>query len=122
MGVAPKGLWNVTPFYMPTRAPAARPSRHLEAIRCILRAGSIGAFSGALQYFDIGSQNFAYADNIAYFTSAGDPGAPAWQIEPMACRFRQIAALKGFNTSSLACQVYNPFRVGVRAGALPRVA
>ena len=52
------------------------PTFELEAFRRILRAGNAGEFSSALQYFDVGSQNFAYADiagNIAYFTSAELP-------------------------------------------------
>ncbi len=41
-----------------------------------LRANTVNDFSNALQFFDVGSQNWAYADvngNIAYFTSAELP-------------------------------------------------
>ncbi|MEO1087222.1 MAG: penicillin acylase family protein, partial [Acidobacteriota bacterium] len=47
-----------------------------EAFFQFLRAGSVEDFRQALQYFDVGSQNWAYADvagNIAYFTSAELP-------------------------------------------------
>ena len=53
-----------------------RATFEVEAFRRILRADDPGAFAGALQYFDVGSQNFSYADvngNIAYFTSAELP-------------------------------------------------
>ncbi len=52
------------------------PTLEGEAFWRIARAGSVNDFREALQYFDIGSQNFAYADvdgNIAYFTSAELP-------------------------------------------------
>ncbi|MEO1368154.1 MAG: penicillin acylase family protein, partial [Acidobacteriota bacterium] len=47
-----------------------------EAFFQFLRADSVEDFRQALQYFDVGSQNWAYADiagNIAYFTSAEMP-------------------------------------------------
>ncbi|MEM8998310.1 MAG: penicillin acylase family protein, partial [Acidobacteriota bacterium] len=47
-----------------------------EAFFQFLRADSVEDFRQALQYFDVGSQNWAYADiagNIAYFTSAELP-------------------------------------------------
>lgn len=52
------------------------PTFELEAFRNINRAGSLDEFVTALQSFDVGSQNFLYADiegNIAYFTSAENP-------------------------------------------------
>lgn len=48
----------------------------LESFRRINRAGNLADFQAALSYFDVGSQNFAYADvdgNIGYFTSAEAP-------------------------------------------------
>ncbi|MCQ4165325.1 penicillin acylase family protein [Tahibacter harae] len=48
----------------------------LESFRRINRAQNLAEFQDALTYFDVGSQNFAYADvdgNIAYFTSAEAP-------------------------------------------------
>lgn len=48
----------------------------LESFRRINRAQNLTEFQDALTYFDVGSQNFAYADvdgNIAYFTSAEAP-------------------------------------------------
>ncbi|MEM1182674.1 MAG: penicillin acylase family protein [Acidobacteriota bacterium] len=47
-----------------------------EAFFQFLRADSVESFRQALQFFDVGSQNWAYADiagNIAYFTSAELP-------------------------------------------------
>jgi penicillin amidase len=52
------------------------PTRELDAFRTFDRAGSLDEFKQGLQYFDFGSQNFAYADvdgNIAYFTSGELP-------------------------------------------------
>jgi penicillin amidase len=52
------------------------PTQELEAFRQIAKAESVDAFRDALQFFDVGSQNFGYADingNIAYFTSAELP-------------------------------------------------
>jgi len=52
------------------------PTFELEAFREINRATSMEQFEAALQKFDVGSQNFVYADvdgNIAYFTSAENP-------------------------------------------------
>lgn len=51
-------------------------TRELEALYEFNRARNLRAFKAALQKFDVGSQNFAYADihgNIAYFTSAEMP-------------------------------------------------
>ena len=48
----------------------------LEAFRRFQRATGVEEFRSSLQYFDVGSQNFAFADtsgNIAYFTSAEMP-------------------------------------------------
>ena len=53
-----------------------RDTYELEAFLRFARADSPAAFRDALQFFDVGSQNFAYADidgNIAYFTSAELP-------------------------------------------------
>ncbi len=47
-----------------------------EAFRRWLRTDSVDGFVDGLQYFDVGSQNWSYADvsgNIAYFTSAELP-------------------------------------------------
>jgi len=67
----------------------------LEAFRRINKAQNLDQFKQAVTYFDVGSQNFAYADmdgNIAYFTSAENPirddlqnlnapdGTPPWLI------------------------------------------
>jgi penicillin amidase len=52
------------------------PTREMDAFRIWNRAGNLAAFREGLQYFDVGSQNWAYADvdgNIAYFTSAEMP-------------------------------------------------
>ena len=52
------------------------PTRELDAFRIWNRAGSLAEFRAGLQFFDVGSQNWAYADvdgNIAYFTSAEMP-------------------------------------------------
>ncbi|MGD9583336.1 MAG: penicillin acylase family protein [Lysobacterales bacterium] len=51
-------------------------THELDSIRRINRATNMQEFRAALQYFDSGAQNFAYADtvgNIAYFTSAEAP-------------------------------------------------
>ena len=51
-------------------------THELDSIRRINRATNMQEFRDALQYFDFGAQNFAYADtagNIAYFTSAETP-------------------------------------------------
>jgi len=48
----------------------------LKAFKQINRATNIDEFQSALTFFDVGSQNFAYADtagNIGYFTSAENP-------------------------------------------------
>ncbi|HSK80262.1 MAG TPA: penicillin acylase family protein [Thermoanaerobaculia bacterium] len=52
------------------------PTRELDAFRIWNRAGNLADFRQGLNYFDVGSQNWAYADvagNIAYFTSAEMP-------------------------------------------------
>ena len=52
------------------------PTFELEAFMRIDEAGNVEEFRNALQFFDVGSQNFAYADidgNIAYFTSGELP-------------------------------------------------
>lgn len=52
------------------------PTRELDAFRMWLRAVNLDDFKEGLQYFDVGSQNWGYADvggNIAYFTSAEMP-------------------------------------------------
>jgi len=71
-------------------------TRELDAFRMWNRAANLDQFRQGLQYFDVGSQNWAYADidgNIAYFTSAEMPlredlqnlmhpdgGVPPWII------------------------------------------
>jgi penicillin amidase len=52
------------------------PTRELDAFRTWDRAAGLDDFKQGLQFFDFGSQNWAYADvagNIAYFTSAELP-------------------------------------------------
>src|SRR5439155_1625974 len=52
------------------------PTHELNAFRLIDQAKNVDEFKAALQYFDVGSQNFAYGDvdgNIAYFTSGEMP-------------------------------------------------
>lgn len=52
------------------------PTFELEALRQVNRAQNLDQFRSALTLFDVGSQNFAYADvdgNIAYFTTAEAP-------------------------------------------------
>jgi len=52
------------------------PTHELEAFMLIDQAKSVDDFKAALQFFDFGSQNFAYADvdgHIAYFTSGELP-------------------------------------------------
>jgi penicillin amidase len=54
----------------------SRATFELETLRRVLKAGDLDDFTAALQYFDVGSQNWAYADlagNVAYFTSAELP-------------------------------------------------
>jgi len=51
-------------------------TQEIETIRRFARVSSMQAFKDALQYFDFGSQNWAYADiqgNIAYYTSGELP-------------------------------------------------
>ena len=52
------------------------PTHELEAFMLADQAQNVDAFKAALQFFDFGSQNFAYADidgNIAYFTAGEMP-------------------------------------------------
>ncbi|HEX6200803.1 MAG TPA: penicillin acylase family protein, partial [Thermoanaerobaculia bacterium] len=52
------------------------PTQELDAFQVFHRVRSVEEFRQALQFFDVGSQNFAYADvfgEIAYFTSAEMP-------------------------------------------------
>lgn len=52
------------------------PTFELESFRQVNRAQNLDQFRAALAFFDVGSQNFAYADidgNIAYFTTAEAP-------------------------------------------------
>jgi len=52
------------------------PTRELDTFRLFDEAKNLGDFRQALQYFDVGSQNWAYTDvdgHIAYFTSAEMP-------------------------------------------------
>jgi penicillin amidase len=69
-------------------------TRELETFRLLNRARNLADFKAALQFFDVGSQNFIYGDirgNIGYFTSGEVPlredlqaggidGAPPWFI------------------------------------------
>ena len=51
-------------------------TREMQAFRGINRAGNLNQFTAALQSFDVGSQNFTYADkegNIAYFAAGEMP-------------------------------------------------
>ncbi len=72
-------------------------SLEIEAFRRFLHAGDVNDFADGLQYFDVGSQNFSFADvagNIAYFTSAELPiredlqtlGSPAGGVPPFLIR------------------------------------
>jgi len=70
------------------------PTRELETFRLLNFARNLQDFTRALQYFDVGSQNFIYGDvagNIGYFTTSEVPlredlqantvnGAPPWFI------------------------------------------
>jgi penicillin amidase len=70
------------------------PTQELEAFLMINRARNLDDFKAALQRFDVGSQNFVYADvegNIAYFTTGEIPvredlqagtvnGMPPWFV------------------------------------------
>jgi penicillin G amidase len=52
------------------------PTRELDTFRLLDQARDLGDFQRALSYFDVGSQNWAYADvdgHIGYFTSAEMP-------------------------------------------------
>ena len=52
------------------------PTQELECFRRFASASSPQEFKDALQFFDVGSQNWSYADingNIAYYTSAEIP-------------------------------------------------
>jgi cysteine-rich repeat protein len=51
-------------------------THEVETLRRFARASSMADFKAALQYFDVGSQNWSYADvngNIAYYTSGELP-------------------------------------------------
>ena len=72
-------------------------TRELDAFRIWSRAATLDEFKQGLQFFDFGSQNWAYADvdgNIAYFTSGELPlredlqtlGAPDGGIPPFLIR------------------------------------
>jgi len=53
-----------------------RATREVDAFRLWARAGSVEAFKEGAKHFDVGSQNWGYADvngNIAYFTGAEAP-------------------------------------------------
>jgi penicillin amidase len=70
------------------------PTRELETFRLMNHARNLDEFKVALQYFDVGSQNFIYGDiegNIGYFTTSEVPlredlqagtvnGSPPWFI------------------------------------------
>lgn len=52
------------------------PTRELDAFMTWMRSTNLDRFVDGLQFFDVGSQNWSYADvdgNIAYFTSAEMP-------------------------------------------------
>jgi penicillin G amidase len=69
-------------------------TRELETFRLLNRARNVNEFKTALEYFDVGSQNFIYGDiqgNIGYFTTSEVPlredlqagtvaGSPPWFI------------------------------------------
>ena len=69
-------------------------TRELETFRLLNHASNLEEFKTALQYFDVGSQNFIYGDiegNIGYFTTSEVPlredlqastvnGSPPWFI------------------------------------------
>ena len=69
-------------------------TRELETFRLLNRARNVQDFKNALEYFDVGSQNFIYGDidgNIGYFTTSEVPlredlqagtvtGSPPWFI------------------------------------------
>ena len=64
------------PFALSVQYTGWGATREMDAFRIWNRAGSLGEFEQGLQYFDVGSQNWAYADvagNIAYWTSAELP-------------------------------------------------
>ena len=51
-------------------------TREIQAFRAINRAANLNQFTRAIQNFDVGSQNFLYADtagNIAHYTSGEAP-------------------------------------------------
>lgn len=73
------------------------PTQELEAFRRVNRARGLDEFRAALSFFDVGSQNFAYAGRdgtIAYFVTAEAPiradlqqlGAPDGGIPPFLIR------------------------------------
>lgn len=54
----------------------AGPTRELEAFLRIVRAGTVDEFKAALQFFDVGAQNWVVADSrgdLGYFTSGEVP-------------------------------------------------
>jgi penicillin amidase len=65
-----------TGFALSVQYTGFSPTRELDAFRYFNFAKGLDDFQDALQFFDFGSQNFAYMDtdgNIAYFTSAEMP-------------------------------------------------
>ena len=78
------------------------PTRELEAFYLWKTARNLNDFRRGLDRFDVGSQNWAYADrwgNLGYFTSAEMPirtdleaGAPALGIPPYFIRVGSLAA------------------------------
>jgi penicillin amidase len=65
-----------TGFALSVQYTGFSPTRELDAFRYFNFAADLDDFQDGLQFFDFGSQNFAYMDtdgNIAYFTSAEMP-------------------------------------------------
>lgn len=64
------------PFALSVQYTGWGATREMDAFRIWNRAGNLGEFELGLRFFDVGSQNWAYADvagNIAYWTSAQLP-------------------------------------------------
>jgi penicillin G amidase len=102
------------------------PTYELECFRQVNRATNLTQFREALTYFDVGSQNFSYADvdgNIAYFTTAEAPirddlqnlQAPDGSVVPFlirdgtgARRHEWLAATNRHPNQSLPFEVLGP--------------
>jgi penicillin amidase len=73
---APPGADPSNPTAISVQYSGFSATREIETFLRFARAGTVEEFKQALQFFDVGSQNWAYADvdgNIAYFTSAELP-------------------------------------------------